>query len=238
MREENQTINTKSRKPLYISLFIVITLIAGYLFLPGMRNWFQEAWSVLTSNDEKQIELWVADFGWFGPILLIIAMIAQMFLIIIPSWLLTVVCILAYGPIWGSIIVFIAIFAASSVGYYIGKYLGSSVVTRLIGTKTENKISGFLKRYGIWAIIITRLNPMLSNDAISFIAGMLEMSYTKFITSTMIGIAPLVIYIAILGELTSGLTTGLIWGSAISLLLFIGYIYFDKKQQSKNQLEK
>ena len=234
MRDENQKLDTKSRKPLYISLFIIITLVAGYLLVPGMRNWLHEAWSVLTSNDEKQIQSWVGNFGWFGPLLLVVAMVAQMFLIIIPSWLLMVVSILAYGPIWGSVIVFIAIFAASSVGYYIGKYLGASAVTRLIGTKTENKISQFLKRYGIWAIIITRISPMLSNDAISFIAGMLEMSYAKFITSTMIGIAPLVIYIAILGEMTSGLTTGLIWGSAVSLLLFIGYVYFDKKQRSNN----
>ncbi len=222
----------KSKKPLFISILILASLVGGYFLFPGMRSWINEAWTVLTSGDENRVESWVSDFGWFGPILLVIAMVVQMFLIIIPSWLLIVVSILAYGPIWGSTIVFIAVFAASSVGYYIGRYLGSSTVTRLLGAKTEQKISYFLKRYGIWAIIITRINPMLSNDAVSFIAGMLEMRYLRFIASTMVGIAPLVIYIAILGELTSGLETGLIWGSIVSLLLFVGYIYVDRKSNN------
>lgn len=219
----------KSRKPLLFSALIIASLIGGYFFIPSMRNWLDEAWTVLTSGDDALVEVWVSDFGWFGPILLLVAMVLQMFLIVIPSWLLMVVAILAYGPIWGSLIVFAAIFAASSVGFFIGRYLGATTVVRLLGEKTEKKIAGFLKRYGVWAIIITRINPMLSNDAISFIAGMLQMSYMRFIVSTMVGIAPLVIYIAILGELTTGLQTGLIWGSAISLALFVGYIYVDRK---------
>lgn len=233
MSEQMPVTINQSKKPLIISILILLLLLGGYFFVPEVRSWLNEAWQVLTSGDEELIHNWVANFGWFGPILLVIAMVAQMFLIIIPSWLLMVVAILAYGPIWGSIIVFVAIFAASSVGYYIGKYLGAATVTRLLGAKTEQKISNFLKRYGVWAIIITRINPMLSNDAVSFIAGMLEMKYLRFITSTMIGIAPLVIYIAILGQLTSGLETGLIWGSIVSLVLFIGYIYFDKKNNKK-----
>lgn len=235
MSESLPTSINQTRKPLVISIVILLLLLGGYFFIPEMRNWLNDAWNVLTSGDEELVHNWVANFGWFGPILLVMAMVAQMFLIIIPSWLLMVVAILAYGPIWGSLIVFVSIFAASSVGYYIGRYLGAATVTRLLGAKTEQKISNFLKRYGIWAIIITRINPMLSNDAVSFIAGMLEMKYLRFITSTMIGIAPLVIYIAILGELTSGLETGLIWGSIVSLVIFVGYIYVDKKINKKQE---
>lgn len=225
----------KSRKPLYISIFIISALVLGYFFIPGVRSWLDEAWSVLTSGDEALIHDWVDGFGWFGPILIIIAMVAQMFLIVIPSWLLMLVSILAYGSVWGSVIVFIAIFTASSVGYFIGRYFGPALVGRLLGPKTEDKIADFLEQYGIWAIVITRLNPLLSNDAISFMAGILRMGYWKFIAATLAGIAPLVLYIAILGQLSGGFKTGLIWGSVVSLVLFIGYVWWDKNRRKSQK---
>ncbi len=46
--------------------------------------------------------------------------------------------------------------------------------------------------YGFWAIIVTRINPFLSNDAISFVGGLLRMGYWKFIgaiyVETLIGL--------------------------------------------------
>lgn len=221
----------KSKLPLYISLGILAILILCYVTIPSFQDFLKEAWSVLTSEDEDRIREWVDRFGFFGPIVLIMAMVAQMFLIIIPSIMLMVVAILAYGPVWGSVIVLIAIFSASSIGYSIGTYFGSDMVARLIGGKTEDKISDFIKDYGFWAVSITRLNPFLSNDAISFVAGLLGMGYWKFIGATLIGIAPLTLFIAILGESTDGLKTGLLWGSLISLFLFGLYVWWDKKKR-------
>lgn len=229
--EENNI--KQSKLPLYVSLTIVILIVLAYFFVPAAQNFMDEAWSVLTSGDNQKIQQWFKGFGWLAPLLLILAMIAQMFLIVIPTIALMVVSILAYGPVWGSIIVLIAVFTASSVGYCIGRYFGPGIVEKLIGHKSEKKVAAFLEDYGFWAIFITRLNPFLSNDAISFVAGILKMSYRKFITATLTGIAPLTIFIAILGKSTQGLKTGLLWGSIVSLLLFGGYVYWDKKLRKR-----
>ncbi|MDT0676928.1 TVP38/TMEM64 family protein [Autumnicola musiva] len=223
----------KSKKPLYISLALVVTLVLSYFFVPGIQNFFNEAWNVLTSDDQERIENWVNNFGWFGPVMLILTMIAQMFLLVIPTILLMVVSILAYGPVWGSLIVFAAVFSASSVGYLIGRYFGPVIVERVIGHKSEKKVADFLDDYGFWAVFITRLNPFLSNDAISFVAGVLKMGYWKFIGATLVGIAPLTIFIAAIGRSTQGLKTGLLWGSVVSLILFGLYIWWDKKKRKK-----
>ena len=130
----------KSKAPLYVSVSIVILVVLSYFFIPGVQEFFKEAWDVLTSDDEEKIRNWVDDFGWFGPIVLILAMIAQMFLLVIPTLALMVVSILSYGPLAGSIIVFMAVWAASSVGYFIGRYFGEVVVKKLIGHKTKKKV--------------------------------------------------------------------------------------------------
>ncbi|TVZ16084.1 TVP38/TMEM64 family protein [Maribacter sp. MAR_2009_72] len=223
----------KSRLPLYSSIALLVAIIAAYFLVPSVQEFLDEAWRVLTSDDEEQIKNWVAGFGWFGPIVLVLAMIVQMFLLVIPSILLMVVSILAYGPIWGSVIIFASVFAASSVGYFIGNYFGDSIVTKIIGKKSEDKVESFLEDYGFWAVIITRFNPFLSNDAISFVGGLLHMGYWKFIGATMVGIAPLTLFIAIFGKSTDDLKMGLLWGSLISLLAFGGYVWYDKRHKNK-----
>lgn len=223
----------KSKAPLIVSGIIIIGLVASYFFIPGVRDFLTEAWTVLTSNDEERITNWVSDFGWMGPTMLILAMVAQMFLIVIPSVALMVVSILAYGPIFGSLIIFAAIFTASSVGYFIGRYFGPVIVEKLIGPSNKIKIEDFIEDYGFWAVIVTRINPFLSNDAISFVGGILKMGYWRFIGATLVGIAPLTIFIAIIGKSTDGLKTGLLWGSLVSLAIFILYVWWDKKKRKK-----
>lgn len=196
----------------------------------------QEAWSTLSSGDENRIERWVSQFGWVGPLVIVMAMILQMFLLIIPTIALMVVAILAYGPILGSLIVFAAVFAASTVGYLIGAYLGPVIVEKLIGVRSEKKISDFIDRYGFWAVFITRLNPILSNDAVSFVAGILKMGYWKFVGATLSGISPLIIFVAIMGRSNESLINGLLYGSIVSLILFIGYVIWDKKRK-KNKAQ-
>ena len=219
----------QSKAPLYISIAIIAALVLSYFFVPQVQEFLSNGWDVLTSGDKQRTREWVSQFGWFGPIVIIITMILQMFLIVIPSPLLMVVAILAYGPWMGAGILFVAIFLASSIGYFIGRYFGPVIVEKLIGYKTEKKISDFIDDYGFWTVIVVRLSPFLSNDAISFVGGVLKMGYWKFIGATMIGISPLIIFVAYLGGDYERLKTGLVWTSIISLVLFIAFIYWDKK---------
>ena len=224
--------NILSLLPKILSALLVVGLVLSYFFIPEAKEFFNEAWSVLTSGDEKRIEEWVSGFGWAGPLVLIAAMIAQMFLIVIPSVALMVVCILAYGPIWGSLLVFVSIVSASSIGYLLGKFFGAGLITNLVGSKTEEKLEDFIDDFGFWAIAITRLNPFLSNDAISFVGGILKMNYLKFIGATLAGIAPLTLFIAIMGESTDGLKSGMLWGSLVSLVIFGFYVWWSKRKRN------
>lgn len=235
MPEDPKTTSVKkSKAPLFISIGIVVAVLLSYFFIPQAQDFLDTTWNVLTSGDKQRVHEWVGQFGWFGPAVIVLTMVLQMFLIVIPTPVLMVVAILAYGPVWGSLILFVAIFTASSVGYFIGRYLSPVVVEKLIGKKTEKKITSFIEDYGFWTVIVVRLSPFLSNDAISFVGGILKMGYWKFIGATMIGISPLIIFIAYLGGNYDRLKTGLIWTSVVSLLLFIVFVWWDKtKRNSK-----
>lgn len=219
----------KSKAPLYLSLGIIVAVIFCYFFIPQVKEFLSTGWDVLASGNKKRTQQWVSQFGWFGPLVIILTMIVQMFLIVIPTPVLMVVAIVAYGPVWGSLILFTSIYLASSFGYFIGRYFGPVIVEKLIGYKSEKKISAFIEEYGFWTVIVIRISPFLSNDAISFVGGVLKMGYWKFIGATMIGISPLIVFIAYLGGDYERLKTGLVWTSIVSLILFITFVWWDKK---------
>lgn len=221
----------RSKLPLYLSLFIIAGIFICFFTVPSFNQFLTEAWNVLTSDDETRIKNWVEDFGWFGPILIVLSMIVQMFLLIIPTILLMVVSVLAYGPVWGSAISLIAVGIASTVGYAIGRQLGENLVLKILGEKTLQKIKSFVNTYGFWAVAITRINPFLSNDAISFVTGMVKMNFGKFISATFLGISPLILFIAITGENTDSLKSGLLWGSIACFLIYGGYVFWDKRRK-------
>lgn len=228
---ENATV-TKSKAPLYISIALLVGAVAAYFFIPGVNSALNEAWQVLTSDDEQKIKDWVDQFGFGGPLVIVLAMTVQMFLLVIPTPLLMIVSVLAYGPFWGAVLIVVSIFVASSIAYFIGAYFGPPLVERIVGQTTEKKIASFIDEYGFWTVIVTRVSPFLSNDAISLIAGTLRMGYWRFIGATILGILPLAILIAYLGKEIERLKTGLIWGSIISIVLFAAFVWWDK-QRSK-----
>jgi uncharacterized membrane protein YdjX (TVP38/TMEM64 family) len=153
-----------------------------------------------------------------------------MFLFVVPNVLVMVISIVIYGPVWGSLISLVGVFCSSSLGYVLGRYLGPITVNKLIKVNTQNKIRAFIERYGVGAIAITRL-ASLSNDSLSIVAGLLKMSYRKYILATLAGIIPLIVLLAIYGK-NGRIERALIWIAAISLVLLVAYIFIDKKKKA------
>ncbi|MHC2990601.1 membrane protein [Pontibacter sp. HJ8] len=224
----------QSKWPLLITGILLAALVAVYFISADFQAGLKEGWDVLTSGDEKRISVWVEQFGFWGPFFIILAMVAQMFLLVINVVALMLVAIIAYGPVWGSLLAVVAVVVASTVGFMIGRALGATGVRKIIGPKAENKVHQFVSDYGIWAVIVARISPFLSNDAVSFVAGITQMNYFKFIGATLVGIVPLTVLLAWLGESNDRLINGLIWVGGVSLALFIGYVLYDRYSKKKS----
>ena len=220
--------------PFLISFSLLSTLVILYLVIPSFRDFIKQAFDVLTSDDETLIKQWVSKFKMAGPLTLILLMVIQMFLFVVPNVFVMMVAIVSYGPVWGAVISFLGVFASSSVGYLIGKYLGPFTVQKLMSDKVRNNTAQFIKRYGVTAIAITRISSF-SNDSLSIVAGLLKMSYRKYILATLIGITPLIVLLAIYGK-NGKILKSLIWIAAISLVILVIYIFLNEKKRKKRQI--
>ena len=166
MSETNQPSAKSSRLPLYISIGFIGSLLALYFLHPGFQEVIKEAWNILTSGDRNKISQWVSQFGFWGPVFIISFMVAQRFLVVVNVVALMVVAVLAYGPVWGSVISLAGVFIASSVGYWLGRAVGPATIDKILGGKTGEKVKEKVERYGLWAVVLARISPMISNDAL------------------------------------------------------------------------
>lgn len=203
------------------------------MIVPEFRQGVQEAYTILTSEDEERTREWVSQFGVWGPVVILVTMVLQMFLFIVPNILLILICILSYGPVWGGLLAWSGIFLASTVGYFIGSRLSPVIVDKLVSAKTQEKLQDFISRYGMKAIFILRVSS-LSNDGLSIVAGLLEMQYRRFITATLLGITPLIAVLAIFGH-NGKVEKGLIWVGGFLLVCLIIYIIIDKRRSKRQK---
>lgn len=221
---------------LITGLFVLLGVFA-YFFIPSFESFVRDTWQVLRQADQERINRYFSGFGYWGPIALILLFTLQMFLIIIPSWLPMIAAVMIYG-FWSGILISVTgIVLASSCGFYIGSKLGSAALDKMIDKKKYAKLDYWIGHYGFWSIVFFRISPFLSNDAISFVAGMLNMGYRKFITATFTGITPLIIAIAYFAKDTDTLKTGMYWIGSAGLLLYGMYIYIDHQKRKRGVIK-
>ncbi|HSP12287.1 MAG TPA: TVP38/TMEM64 family protein [Salegentibacter sp.] len=216
-----------------ITASIILGLLIAYFSYPPFGEFMNETWDILLSRDEERIRDHFKGFGFWGPLAIVILMILQIFLVVFPSWLPMIVAVMAYGFIGGILISVAGVFLASSLGYAIGRLLGEDNLAKILGEKKNRKVNNMVEEYGFWAVALFRLSPFLSNDAISIIAGMLTMSYRKFILATLTGIIPLAIAIGYFAEDPDTLKNGLYWIGGGGLLMYGIYIYVDWRKQRR-----
>lgn len=210
---------------------ILAALIIFYFAHQPFQQFINETWNILWSEDKDRISAHFESFGFWGPIAIIIVMILQIFLVIFPSWLPMIVAVLAYGFWGGALISITGVYCASSIAFYMGKWLGEDHLEKIMGKSKNKQVEYWVSEYGFWTIAIFRISPFLSNDAISIIAGMLSMKYRKFIFATLTGITPLAFAIAYFAQDIDKLKNGLYWIGGAGILIYALYVYIDYRKR-------
>jgi uncharacterized membrane protein YdjX (TVP38/TMEM64 family) len=215
----------------FLTLLLLGSLVVLYFVSPTVQQTLNEGFRLAKAGDEAALAEWFEQFGIWGPIAIILFMVLQMFLIIFPSWLPMVVATIGYGPVWGVVISIVAVIVASGIGYWIGRVFGAQARERFISQEKEEEISEALEKYGFGTVVLFRLSPFLSTDAISIIAGLLGMRFVPYLLATLAGITPLALGIAYFTRDLDQLKTGLYWLGGIGILLYGLYIWLDRKRK-------
>ena len=104
----------------------------------------------------------------------------------------------------------------------ISRALGRDVVEKFAGKGALAAVEGYFEKYGTKTVLICRLLPFVSFDAVSYFAGLTPMKFLPFFLATGIGQLPAtIVYSYVGGMLTGGakyLVTGLLCVFSLGIL--------------------
>lgn len=124
----------------------------------------------------------------FGPLGAIVAFAAAC-IVVVPLTFLTLVTIVAFGPLLGFMYTLVGACIGAAVSYGLGRALGHEVMLRMAGARV-NILSRRLAGRGMLAVIAVRMVPIAPFAIVNLIAGTSHIRFKDFMLGTALGMAP------------------------------------------------
>lgn len=167
----------KKRKTIHrIGIGIAIIIIAITVYA------FKEGYFV----DQRKFGDFLAKFGFFAPIVFIVIQAFFTVFPVNPSGITNLSVILAYGPIYGFLLNYIAIMIGSIINFALGRRYGKKFVGLLFDEETINKQIDWLNKGNKIEkmFIIVLIVPFLPDDISCMICGMTNFKFSRFLAIT------------------------------------------------------
>jgi uncharacterized membrane protein YdjX (TVP38/TMEM64 family) len=186
------------RPALTVALIALIGL--AYLVYEPFRAEANRAISVLASGNIEAVRDYILSYGAWAPVISAALMVLQALLAFLPAFVLAFANGLAFGAFWGGLLSLSSATLAAAVSFGIAHALGRAPVEAILGKRSLGAADVWFARYGVYAVLIARLVPVVSFDVISYAAGLTRMSFSRFLLATIVGMAPVTFVYSFLGE--------------------------------------
>lgn len=209
----------------------ILTALLSLGLIPDVREFSVRAWDSLTSADPAVTRAFVDSLGWAGPLALIGGFIVQAIIPVIPALVMIAVTARAYGPVEGFFIVYTGTMLGAVAGYWLGRTVGNSIIRLLIGETARRKTYEFAEKNGAQGILLARLVPIVSADAINLVAGAARMPFRTFMLATLAGALPVTVLVVWLSGNMHRLQLGLLLLSGLVLVVAAARLWLKQRQQ-------
>jgi uncharacterized membrane protein YdjX (TVP38/TMEM64 family) len=105
-----------------------------------------------------------------------------------------------WGPVWGTAITWIGAMLGAAFAFGLVRWLGRPVLRRLLSEGQGQWLDGWSTTQGGAALLVSRLIPLIAFNLINYAAALAGISWWTFLWATGLGILPLSILLAILGD--------------------------------------
>ena len=189
---------------------LLVLILAGVL-----EVWLQSGAAAPVLSQEGIHDL-VAHLGPFGPVALVGLMIGAVVFSPIPSGPIAMAAGAMYGTTGGAIVCIIGAQTGAMLAFCIARYFGYDAVRR-----SENAVMQFMAKprseTALMCIVFaSRLVPFISFDAVSYAAGVTNLSLWRFALATLVGVVPICWTLSAMGAGMA--TSGMNW----TLILLLG----------------
>ncbi len=150
--------------------------------------------------DDAWLRRTAIDLGPLGPLALIAAMVVAVVVSPVPSGPIAMAAGALYGTTIGAVVSIVGAALGALIAFGAARYLGFDAVRR-----SQSRILKFIavprSQGALMAIVFgSRLIPFLSFDAISYAAGLTNLTFFRFAVATVLGVVPVGWMLAAMGS--------------------------------------
>ncbi len=200
---------------------VLLVSLASFLFLSPVSKLF---------TSPELLVPFVQGFGQWAWGVFFFLQFFQVVVSVIPGQALTFIGGYLFGFWIGFLLSLFSTMAGSVFVFYLSKKFGKPLVLSFVSPKEIAHLSAFFERRGFMALVIARTIPFFPNDAISFVAGLTDISYIDYSVATFIGFIPYMLLLTLFG---TRLSEGIFDTLSFLLLLLVSVaalIYFFRKR--------
>ncbi|WP_083486066.1 TVP38/TMEM64 family protein [Alicyclobacillus ferrooxydans] len=202
-------------------IFIVI-LIAALLVLldPPLRALFLHMFSLKTIND---LRAYVRSLGPWGPIALIALMVLHS-VTFVPAEVISISDVVIFGPVLGLVYAWIGAMLGAYLSYFLARWFGRPIVNRFVPKRLLERFDTFFESEGLKGVLILRLIPLVSFNALNYASGLTKMTFWDFTWTTGLGILPMEILISVLYQSAVGEKYAVVGLTIVGIALLVGLV--------------
>lgn len=238
---EQKTNKKKTLTKLYI-LAVLAILCLVYFLVPQVNAYVNQVASVLGSANVDAVVAFIRSYGAYAMVFSFALMVFQSVLAPLPAFLITFANAAIFGWWQGAILSWTSSMAGAALCFYLARALGRDTVEKYAGKGALASVEGYFEKYGSRTILVCRLLPFVSFDAISYFAGLTPIKFWPFFIATGVGQLPAtIIYSYVGGMLTGGVkyfVTALLCIFSLGILVMIvRRIYMERQEKKKQAME-
>ena len=231
----NQT-KKKHNLTRWIILLALCVIGIVYLAVPSVNSWINHAAAVLGSANVDAVIAYIRSFGPYAMVFSFFLMVFSSLIAPLPAFMITLSNAAIFGWWQGAILSWSSAMVGSALCFLLSRGLGRDVVEKFAGKGALAGVEGYFEKYGTKTILVCRLLPFVSFDAVSYFAGLTPMKFLPFFIATGLGQTPAtIVYSYVGGMLTGGariMMTGLLCLFAISILVtIVKQVYTDRQAE-------
>ena len=201
-----------ARIKLWAGLAVILLLVASSFLLPT------QAWLLRLAG-------WVRGAGLPGA-----ALYAGVYVVgtvaFVPGSLLTLAAGFAYGPLWGTLLVWPSATIGSGLAFLVGRFLARDwVAKRIAGSRRFAAIDRAVAKSGFRIVLLLRLSPVFPFNFLNYALGLTRIGFWRYLLASFLGMLPgtaMYVYLGSLVTSASALTGGVEGGGAARSVLYWG----------------
>ena len=211
-----------------------IAIVGMVLIALAAAWWLLQTLGMPDNLSPGTLAAWLGSQGSTGPVLLMVLMVIAVVVGPIPTLPVSATAGLAFGVVTGTMIAATGALIGAMAAFWIARCLGREIICRKFPDNPVLARDGS-QRFLTMMILLTRLIPVFSFALISYGAGVTAISAWRFAIATFVGMLPMTVVFAGLGN-TLQLHPVLTVGAGAAILLVMAWLPWSLSRHPESRL--